>query len=112
LFCPCATGVVGVDPGAEALGLQVGELQQQVGHVAFGVNQDAGHPIQGSLFQQTDTQAGFAAAGHSYAHRMGRQVACIVDDWRFAAGCAGEIILCAQVKRAEFFRWGLHCCSS
>ena len=75
---PLARGVVGVDPGLEILGPQVGEGEQQVGDVAFGVDDDRGHPIERGLFEQIDAEAGLAAAGHADTDRMGGQVARVV----------------------------------
>ena len=55
-----AARLVGIDPGLEVLRQQVGEVQQQVGEIALGVNQQSGHAVQGGLFQHTDAQAGLA----------------------------------------------------
>ena len=75
-----ATSVVDVDPGLEVVRQQVGELQQQVGDVALGIDEDGRHAIQRGLFQQTDAEAGLAAAGHAHADGVGGQIAGIVVD--------------------------------
>ncbi len=97
-----APGVVGVDPGQEVLGLQVGEGQQQVGDVALGIDDDRRHLVQRGLFQQVDAEAGLAAAGHADADRVGGQVAGVVHQGRLAQRAGGEVEILAKVESAKF----------
>ena len=67
-----AAGIVHVHPGLKGLGLQFGKLEQEIGDVALGVNQNRREAGQRRLFQQIQTQAGLAAARHAHAHGVRR----------------------------------------
>ena len=57
---PGFAGGIGIHPGFEIGRGQVGEMQQQVGEVALGVDHDGRDILQGGFFEQTDAQAGLA----------------------------------------------------
>ena len=75
-----ALRVIFVDPVIEVLRLQVWEGQQQVGDVAFGVNDDSRDVVNHCFFKQVDAQPRFAAACHANDHRMGGEVARVIID--------------------------------
>ena len=101
-----ATGIVGVDPGTKILGQQVGEGQEQVGHVALGIDDQGGDAIEGRFFQQDDTQAGLAAAGHAQADGVGRQVAGIIVHSLIEGLALRQVILLSQIEACQsFFHW-------
>ncbi len=72
---PLAAGVIRVHPGQKILRAQVREGEQQVCQVAFGIDEDRRHIINGSFFNEVNAQAGFAASRHAHHHSMGHQVA-------------------------------------
>ena len=53
-------------------------MQQQVGQVAFGIDQNGRHALHCRFFHQVNAQAGLARPGHSGYQRMGGQVGRIV----------------------------------
>ena len=101
---PGAPGFIRVDPGLEVLRQQVREVQQQVGHVAFGVDHDGRDAVQRRFFQQADAQTGLARAGHAHHECVRGQVGRVVKQ-RLVAGFA-----CRRVKNTSQveFSFGVH----
>ena len=54
-----------VHPGFEVLWGAVGEIEHDVAHVALGIEDQRGNFAQRRLFQDVDTQTGFARTGHA-----------------------------------------------
>ena len=69
-----------VDPWAEVGWGQIGERQQQVPHVALGVDHQRGYSLEQGFFQQTDAQSGLARTGHAHDDAVGGEVGSLVDD--------------------------------
>lgn len=80
-----AAGEVGVDPGLEVGGGEAREVEEGVGDVAFGVNHEGREALEGGFFEEPDTQAGFAGAGHADDDGMGGEVGGVVEEG-FARG--------------------------
>ena len=98
--------IVFIDPWPEIFCPQLRELQEHIGHITLGVDQQDGDPVEGSFLEQADTESGFAAAGHSDTNGMGCQVPRIILNCFFRPSPGCRIEFCAQVKRTEFFfRW-------
>ena len=100
---PLARRVVGVDPRLEINGLHLRKLQQQVDHVALGVDQNGGDFVQRGLFEQANAEPRLAAARHADADGVGGEVARVVVDGLVAALAGGEIVARAEVEGAESF---------
>ncbi len=64
-----------VDPGAEVGRGQVGERQAEVGEVALGVDQQAGHAGGQRLLDEHHAEPGLAGPGHAHDHAVGREIA-------------------------------------
>jgi len=92
-------------PRAKVIGLQVREREQQVADVAFRVDRDRWHAVDGGLLEQRQAQAGLAAAGHADAHGVRGQVARVVEQFG-AELLRGRVVLAAEVEDAEAFVGG------
>ena len=93
-----AAGEVGVDPGLEVCGGEVGEVEEGVGDVAFGVNHQRGDTLQGGFFEQADAQPGFAGAGHADDDGVGGEVGGVVEEG-FARGFGeGGVVAATEVE--------------
>ena len=88
----------GVEPGLEILRGQVGEMEQEIGQVALGVNHQGGDALQGGLFQQGDAQAGLAGTGHSGDDGVGGQVGGVVEERLVEGFASGGIEKAAEVE--------------
>ncbi len=100
---PLLLGRGRVDPGAEIGRGQVREGEQQVAHVALGVDDDGRQPVNGRLLEQRDAQAGLAAAGHADDGRVRGQLLAL-DEQRPAGCLAGvRVDFPAQVEEIELF---------
>ena len=62
------------DPGQEGLAREGWKRQEQVGQIAFDIDQERGHPGAQRLFQHHREQAGLAAARHAHHHSVGDEV--------------------------------------
>jgi hypothetical protein len=82
-----AARIVLVHPGAEARGVELGEGQQQVAHVALRVEHEAGNASEQRLFDQIDRKPGLPRAGHAEDDPVRGQVARL-DDQPLAARLA------------------------
>ena len=94
-----APRIIDVDPRLEISGTQFGKLEQQVGQITLGINQNRRHAVERRLFQQAEAEPGLATAGHAHADGVGGQVAGIIVDGDLAALAAIQIILSAEVER-------------
>ena len=88
-------GFLFVDPGGEISRVEGGEVEQQVRKIAFRVDDDGGDAIDGGFFEQTDAEAGLAAAGHTDADGVGDQVLGIEKE--------EAIVFFAEIEYAELF---------
>ena len=66
-----APRIVDIDPRLEISRAQFGKLEQQVGQITLGINQNRRHAVERSLFEQAETEPGFAAAGHAHTDSVG-----------------------------------------
>jgi hypothetical protein len=53
---------------------QIGEGQGQVAHIALGVEHNRWNTRQEGLFDEADTQPGFATSGHAHDDAVGGQM--------------------------------------
>ena len=75
---------------------------------AVRIDRDNGHPINGRLFDEGDTQPGLAAARHAHDHAMRHQVLGIIQE-QFILNLSGFcIIQPPQIKDAQFLK--ILCC--
>jgi len=49
-------------------------MQEEVGQVALGIDDDGRGAVEGSFLEHTDTQTGLARSGHTGDHRMGCEI--------------------------------------
>ena len=105
---PFSSGVINIHPGAEIFGTHFLELQQQICHVAFGVNDYHGHLVQCGFFQQNNTQAGLAASRHADTNGMRGQIAGVVEKGAVEQAFSIEVVFSAEIERTKMFRGGLH----
>ncbi len=78
-------------------------MQQQVGQVAFRVDQDRRHTLQGGFLQQGDAQPCLPGPGHAGHHRVRRQVRRIVLQRLVAQFCLGGVV---KTSKIEFIAHG------
>ncbi len=74
-------------------------MQQVVGEVAFGIDQDGGDALQCGLFEQDNTHTRFTRACHAGDHGMRGEIAGVVEgefigDNRFG----GEVVSLTEIK--------------
>ena len=87
-------------PRPEARGLQVGEDEREVRHVALGVEDEHGDPGEQRLLDQHDGEARLAGSGHPDHDTVRREVA-RADDDPVCASLAGRRVDCvAEMERA------------
>ena len=84
-------GVALVDPGAEVGGRQLGEQQEQVGQIALGVDEQAGHARREALLDQHDAETGLARTGHAHDHAVRGEVAAREGDGGVGALVGGRV---------------------
>ncbi len=84
-------GVALVDPGAEVGGRQLGEQQEQVGQIALGVDEQAGHARREALLDQHDAETGLARTGHAHDHAVRGEVAAREGDGGVRALVGGRV---------------------
>jgi hypothetical protein len=78
-------GVLLMDPRPEIRGRESGEREQQVPHVALGVEDERRNAGEQCLLEQHDAQSGLARSRHADNHAVGREVGG-VDRERLALG--------------------------
>ncbi len=88
------------DPRAEACGLEVGEDEREVRHVALRVEHERRDAGQARLLEQDDRQARLARPGHAGHDPVRRQVARPDDDLVASCLAGGRIDRVADVERA------------
>ena len=69
-----------VHPRLEIGWRQVGERQQQIGHVPLGIEDERGNPAAQRLFEVDHAESGLAGSGHTHDHSMCREVIGVVVD--------------------------------
>ena len=89
---------VRVQPGLEVLRREFRKVQEQVGQVAFGVNNDGGDILEGGLFEDANAQAGLARAGHAGDESVRSQVGGIVEDGLVRKFVFGSVEQAAEKK--------------
>jgi len=74
-------------------------VQQVVGEIALGIDQDCGDTLQRGFFEQDQAHAGFARAGHTGYDGMCGEVAGIVEG-QFVGDhrLGGEVIGLTEIK--------------
>ena len=95
--------VVLVDPGTEGVGGEVWEGEEEVGDIAFGVDDDGGDAVEGGFFEEGEAEAGFAAAGHAEDDAVGDEVFGVVEEELVLGGFGGDVVGAAEVEGAGFF---------
>jgi hypothetical protein len=101
-----AARVVLVDPGAEVVGLEAGEGEEQIGEVALGIDEDGRDAVDGRLLDERQAEAGLAAAGHAHADRVGDQVLRVVEDEAVLRFLLLPVVGPAQVEDAQLLEVG------
>ena len=101
-----AARIVRVHPRLEVFGLQIGESEEEVREVAFGIDHDGGNVVDRGFLNQADAQAGLAAAGHTDANRVRHQIFRVVQDEVFALLLVVDVVLSPEVEDAQFFKVG------
>jgi hypothetical protein len=87
-------------PRPEARGLEVGEDEREVRHVALRVEDERRDARQAGLLEQDDPKAGLAGSRHASDDPVGRQVARADDDLVGAGLSGSRIDRVADVERA------------
>ena len=94
---PRPLGFLAVDPGLEIRARERREGQEQVGEVTFRVDDDGGYAVDRGFFDESDAEAGLAAARHADDQGVRDQVPRVVEDrlrfnaWRGGAGPTPKI---------------------
>ena len=90
-----------VHPGLEVLRPKLREGEQQVAHVALGVDRDHGNMIESCLLEYADTEPRFAGTGHADDHGMGCQVLGVIEDKLVRELVSVVVIALAEIESAE-----------
>ncbi len=101
-----ARGFVFIHPGAEVGGGELGEGEQEVAHVAFGINDESGDAVNGGFLDDANAEAGFAGAGHADADGVGGEVFGFIQEGFVGGGESFGIVAAAQIKHAQFLEVG------
>jgi hypothetical protein len=80
-----AACAVRVHPRREILGAEVGKEKEEIGHVAFGIQNEKRNVGEERLLEQVDAETGLPAAGHSNADPVRDEIAAVVEK-RFRVG--------------------------
>jgi hypothetical protein len=96
----CPRRVIRVDPEFKLGTGQAGEVEQQVTHIALGVDHQHGHAIQRSFLNQVDGEARLAAARHTHAQAVGDEVGGVVEQRDWGGLAAGLVHGAAEVEHA------------
>ena len=89
-----------IDPRLEIGWREVGKCQQQIAEIAFRIDTDGRHAVDGGFFEQREAQPGLAAAGHAHADRVSGQVPGIVENQLVLELAGGRVEFTTQVERA------------
>ena len=98
-------GLGGIEPGLEIARGQVGKGQQQVGHIALGIDDQRRDIVHDRLLDQADTETGLATAGHADDHPVGGEILVLKEErrgWGLSAA-GGEVDLAPEVEQAKLF---------
>ena len=71
----------GSTQGVKSPGSRSGKTSSRFVTSPLGVEQEEGHVREKKLFQEADTEAGLAAAGHTDADGVRDQVLAVVKNW-------------------------------
>ncbi len=96
-----ARRVGGVDPRREVTRREIGKRQQQVREVALRIDGEHRHAVDGRFLDQSDAEAGLAAAGHAHADRVRDEVLRVVEHEPGAPRAGGQVVLLAQIEDAQ-----------
>ena len=77
---PFRSASAGVDPRLEVARPKLGKGEHEIPEVPFGVDAQGGDAVDRRFFEQRQAEAGFAAAGHPDADRVGREVLRVVEN--------------------------------
>src|SRR4029079_389496 len=75
-----AARFIRVDPRREVARRQLWKGEKEIAEIAFGIDGNDGHAVDCRLFDQVDSQAGLAAAGHARDDGMGDELGGVVKD--------------------------------
>ena len=92
-----------VDPWAEVAGGEVGEGKEEVGDVAFGIDDERRDVIHSGFFEHADAESGLTGTGHAENDAVGDEVARVVENKVVGGFVGGGIDFASEVERAEFF---------
>ena len=98
-----AAGFVLVDPGPELRGREIGEGQQEVPKVPFGIDRDHGDAVDECFFEEPDAEARLAGTRHAHAHGMRHEVARVVQYGRLEPCAASDVVFTTEVEEPELF---------
>ncbi len=90
-----------IDPGLEVGGFEIGEVERQVPHVAFRIDDQARDAVQQSFLDQVDAQTGLARASHPDDDSVRGEVVCFVGDQFILRGSPAEVEI-------AFLEFGFH----
>ena len=92
-------GCVFVHPGGEISRQQIRKVQQVVGQIPFGINQDGWNAFECGLFQQDDPHAGLSGASHAGDDPVRGQVRRVIKDRLLRVSLFGfKIIRASKIK--------------
>jgi hypothetical protein len=96
--------IVLVDPRTKIAWLKLGKGEQQIGQIAFGIDDDRGNAVDRGLLQHRDAQARLPAPGHADADGVRDQVLGVVEDQLIGRRLGGKIVSPPQVENAELLK--------
>ena len=91
-----------IHPRAEVRGGQRRKAQREIAQIALGVDGDYGHFVDQRFFQQTEPEAGLAAARHADDHGVRREILGVIQDVVVLPFAGGEVVALAEVEGAQF----------
>ncbi len=95
---PARRAISGSIQGWKSCGASAREVQQEVGQVPFGIDDDGRDALQRRFFEQGNAQTGFPGAGHPGDHRVGGQVGGIVGKGFLDRLFSGGIVIAAKIQ--------------
>ncbi len=95
---PLAAEGIGIQPGLEIGRGQVGKMQEQVGQVAFGIDQNGRDALERGFFHQANAQTGFPGTGHAGDNGVRGQVHRVIIERLLDLPGIFQVILAAKIK--------------
>jgi hypothetical protein len=83
---------------------QIWKRQHQIREIALRIDDEGRNAVDRRFLDQSDAQAGLAAAGHADTHRVRREIACIVQNQLVARRAAVRKADFTEIECAELFR--------